>query len=136
MSWKFRTFVSATGRKDVQADINRLGIDGLEGFKAQVKYLRVAPIAEWHEPHAKKLKGYDWLYEIRFKDTNRQVRAIGFFGLGPDEFTILISATHKGNVYKPHNAFDTAETRRKALLTGDASTASLEIDGEIFPPNE
>lgn len=137
LRWRFRTYVSASGRNDVKGEIARLAEDGKANLRARVLRLSTASPALWTKPAARKLQGFDDLYEIRFR--NRRVvetRAIGFFGCGSVEFTILVVCTHKDRVYKPADAFDTAQRRRRALLAQEASTAPLEIDGEEFPEDE
>ena len=135
LPWRFNTFVGSSGRHDVQADIDRLDETGLAHLRAQVKYLSAtASLKDWSEPQAKKLKGYEGLYEVRFKAHRTAKRAVGFFGPGAGEFTILILCNHKDNVYKPVNAFDTAATRRKQCATEAGRCAPLQIDGEEFPP--
>ena len=136
LEWRFNTYVNLSGRRDVQTDIDRLDDRGLANFAAQVKYLAIADICDWHEPKAKKLVGPDGLYEIRFKAHNNATRAIGFFGPGPQEFTILIICNHKGNVYKPAHAIETAASRRKQIHAEVAGFAPLTIDGEDYPPTD
>lgn len=134
LNWRFRTYVSPSGRYDVQNAIDRLGDTGHANFAAQVKYLAITEIKSWHEPKAKKLVGFDGLYEIRFKANNSATRAIGYFGPGPNEFTILIICNHKGNVYKPADAIETAASRRKQIDAQVAGHTSLTVDGEDYPP--
>lgn len=134
--WRFRTYVSPRGRNDVQDCVDALDVAAQVKFDVELKYLAVALPTEWHEPRARKLGGHEGLYEIRFKAGKVQQRPIGFFGPGSDEFTILVWATHKQNVYKPSKAFDTADARRKAVLEGTAGTAPLTIDGEEVPVDE
>lgn len=134
--WFFKTYVGPGGKHEVQQDVDRQSDAWLEHFRARIKYLARVPVADWHTPHAKKLQGVKDLYEIRFKANGVQHRPLGFFGPGPSEFTILILATHKDDVYKPSSAIDTAAQRRKAIQSGQASTAPLQVDGEGFPPIE
>ena len=135
LPWRFNTFVSASGRHDVQADIDRLDETGLAYLQAQVKRLSgAASMKDWSEPQAKKLKGYEDLYEVRFKAHRTAMRAVGFFGPSDGEFTILILCNHKDNVYKPANALDTAAARRKLFAQQAGRCAPLQIDGEEFPP--
>ncbi len=134
--WWFRVYVSPSGRSDVQDCLDALDVAGQVKFDVEVKYLAVALLSEWHEPRARKLSGYKGLYEIRFKAGKVQQRPIGFFGPGSDEFTILVWATHKQNVYKPPKALDTASARRKAVLEGAAGTSPLTIDGEEVPTDD
>jgi hypothetical protein len=134
--WRFRTYVSSSGRNDVQDCVDALEVDAQVKFAVELKYLAVSLPTEWHEPRARKLRGHEGLFEIRFKAGKVQQRPIGFFGPGPAEFTILVWATHKQNVYQPAKALATADARRKAVLGGTALTAPLTIDGEDVPPDE
>ena len=135
LQWRFSTYVQQTGKTEVQKDIDRLGEAGLARFRAQVKYLAATTgMKDWSEPKAKKLKGGSGLYEIKFQANNNATRAIGFFGPDSDEFTILIICNHKGNVYKPADAIQTAAARKQHVLKNIARRDPLQIDGEDFPP--
>lgn len=136
MLWRFRTYVASGGRNDVQDAVDRLGGLDAARFSRAVAHLSVAPKVQWDEPHAKKLQGYGAQYEVRFKANNCSTRALGYFGPGEGEFTITLICTHKGNVYKPHNAFKTAGTRWQQIRNGTASVAPLQVDGEDFPPDD
>ena len=136
LPWRFRTYVSETGRGEVQKHIDALDVEAAEFFRAAVRWLAPMPASEWHEPKAKKLHGYKELYEIRFKANGVQQRPIGFFGPESNQFTILIWATHKQRVYKPAEALDTADRRRKAVVTKTAGSTPLQVDGEDFPTTE
>lgn len=137
LRWRFSTYVSATGRRDVQADIDRLDDYGTFDFRAKVRFLAgTSSQLDWHEPRAKKLTNCNGLYEIRFKAHRAQARAIGTFGPGSDEFTILILADHKQNVYRPTDALNTAQRRRKELLGDPSRRDPLKVDGEVFPPTK
>ena len=138
LRWRFMTYVTSSGRRDVQADIDRLDDTGLASFEAQVRYLAgTAFMKDWSTPQAKKLKGYEDLYEVRFKAHRRQGRAIGFHGPGAGQFTILILCDHKDNVYKPANALDTAADRHRRFAQGTATCVPLQLYGEEFPtPDE
>lgn len=104
-------------------------------FQRQVVYLAgTAHRKDWDEPHALKLSGYVELYEIRFTNSHKATRALGFFGPEPGVFTITLVATHKQNVYTPRDALSTADRRRKAICEGNASAVPLQLDGEDFPP--
>lgn len=133
MGWSFRTYVSSSGRRDVQRDIDGASPSVIQHFSSRIRYLANTPKVDWHEPQAKKLSGAEEIYEIRFKCAI-QYRPLGFFGPGADEFTILVWASKKGSVWTPAQAIATAVDRRKKILKGDASCDALEIDGEEFPP--
>jgi hypothetical protein len=135
LPWRFEVYVAPSGRSDVQDDLDRLDEYGLAYFQRQVTYLAgTANRTEWDEPHAKKLKLYTDLYEIRFKAGHKATRALGFFGPSPGVFTITLIATHKADVYTPRDALKTADKRRTDVCTCRATTASLSFDGEDFPP--
>jgi hypothetical protein len=127
-------YVNATGRSDVQDEIDRFDDRTAEAFKANVRHLAPTPRSEWVRPKAARLKGFDELYELRFNANNREHRPAGFFGPEPGTFTITKHCIKKQDVYKPADAFRTAEDRRRAILNGQARTASLQVYGEDFPP--
>lgn len=135
LPWRFKTYVSPSGRYDVQNDLDRMGDYGQAYFQRQVVYLAgTARREDWKEPHALKLSGFIDLYEIRFKHADKATRALGFFGPEPGVFTITLVATHKQNVYTPRDALATASSRRKVICDGSASAVPLQCDGEDFPP--
>lgn len=134
--WKFKTYVSELGRNDVQEAIDRYDPYGRQSFARAVAHLAVSPKSQWHEPHGKKLKNEDPIYEIRYKAFNRQERALGYFEDSSGGFFIVLICHHKGRVYSPPKAFKTAQRRVKEIQSGFASTASLQVDGEDFPPHE
>ncbi len=72
---------------------------------------------QWREPLAKKMKGYDDLIEI-ILDGKVQHRFFGFYGIGLNYFTIVLPCIHKGKVYTPKNAIDTAVKRIIEVKTG------------------
>ena len=66
LPWRFNTYVTASGRRDVQADIDRFDDAGCANFSAQVRYLSGASLMkDWSEPQALKLKGYKDLLDRR-----------------------------------------------------------------------
>lgn len=88
------------------------------------------------EPHGKKLKNEDPIYEIRYQAFNRQERALGFFDEDGGVFVIVLICYHKGRIYTPPNAIDTAHRRISQIRDHTATTAPLQIFGEDFPPHE
>lgn len=70
----------------------------------------------WTRPHAKKLD--DGLVEIILK-TRVQHRLLGFCWPGRRlEFIIVVPCTHKGNVYDPKDALQTAGKRMREIIAG------------------
>ena len=134
--WKFKTYVSPSGRNDVQETIADHDDYGLAAFSRCVEHLAVSPKPQWHEPAAKKLKSEDQLYEIRYKFAKRATRAIGYFAPDGGTFIIVIICYHKDRVYTPADAFKIARSRIKQIENGIASTATLKIFGEDFPADE
>lgn len=131
LRWKFRVYVSHTGRCDVQDTVTGYDDYASAAFSRAVEHLAVTPLVQWDEPHCKKLKNEDPLYEIRFKANNRATRAIGYFQ-APEVFVILLICFHKGRVYSPPDAFKTCHRRIKQITIGNATTRPLQIDGEDF----
>ena len=133
LGWRFKVYVSDAGNSGVQKIIDGQDEAVIQHFKIRVKYLANTPKRDWQEPHALKLKKVTDIYEIRFKANGVQVRPFGFFGPNVNEFTILVWATHKQKIYDPHNAIDTANSRRKLIQEGKARCVPLQINGEEFP---
>lgn len=133
LQWKFRTYVSPTGRNDVQDEIDGYDIYGQTAFERVVMHLAASPKGQWNEPHVKKLKNEDPLYEIRYKAFRRQERAVGYFDDAAGTFVILVICNHKGDVYNSEKPFKKAHTRMEQIRSGEATTAALQVDGESFP---
>ncbi|WP_345539698.1 type II toxin-antitoxin system RelE/ParE family toxin [Variovorax defluvii] len=128
--------MTAHGRREVQDIIDRYGDDDREAFARAVAHLAQSSRDKWDEPHAKKLKGKPFLYEVRYRANRCATRALGFFGPNEETFTITLICTHKQNIYAPPDAINSAEARAKLVKDGTSSTVPLQIDGEDFPPNE
>ena len=71
----------------------------------------------WKEPYAKQLKNHEGLVEIVITKGVAH-RLIGFHGIGRDEFTVVLTCTHKGKQYDPKHALDTAADRMKEVKEG------------------
>lgn len=81
-------------------------------------------------------KSQNWVYpdfkwlgnglgEFRWKSENKQHRLIGFFYNGI--FALLIGCTHKQRRYDPTDALDTADRRRKLIISGKATVCLYDI---------
>lgn len=138
LPWKFFTYEKDGGRNDVQAVIDGYADDdyALASLSRAVAHLAVTPKAEWHEPQAKKLKGQDPLYEIRYQAGRCETRALGYFGPEEGAFTIFGICTHKQRVYSPPGAFKSAQDKISHLKKGTGRAVPLKIDGEHFPSND
>lgn len=133
LGWRFKVYVSSTGSEALQKDINGQDDTVIQCFKVRVRYLSNTPKHDWKKPHARKLQGVTDIYEIRFKANGVEFRPFGFFGPSEKEFTILVWATHKQDIYDPHDAIKTADSRRGFVQNGSARCVPLKIDGEEFP---
>jgi hypothetical protein len=132
MIWEIMCYVSNSGRCDVQSTYDK-GTEELKAeFDTAIEYLRQRGRDRWTRPHAHKLsKSSEFrdFFEIRFKANRTQQRPIGFFGPADNQFTIVIWATEKGRLI-PEEWFQTANTRRKDILSGDAKTVIFKSEGD------
>ncbi len=108
------------GRRDVMedwfADRNTHADVGDE-IRTILQYLRFLPRIQWNFPEFRQLsRPHRELGEVRTKVGGVQYRAIGFFGPGTSEFTLIIGAKHKGKRYYPQDALDTALRRMKMVI--------------------
>jgi hypothetical protein len=118
--WTIQTYVRARGTDAIE----EWGVSAgaLATFDAALEYLAQRAPIDWERPEYAPLHGNaSGLSEIRFKHGGIQYRPLGFVGPLPLEFTILLGASKKGNVWTPHSAIDTA-LRRKDEVLADRST--------------
>ena len=131
-SIQFKIFVSETGSDALQQHIDGLDPAVIQKFKSKVRFLKNTPVPDWKRTGVKKIASFDIL-EIKLDANKTEHRPLGYFGPGKNEFTILEWATHKQDIYDPHDAFKTANSRRTLVENGRASCVPLKIDGEEFP---
>lgn len=134
--WTFWTYVSPSGRSDLQQEFDRYNDDDREAFSRAVAHLAVSPQSEWHDPHGKKLVGKEKLHEVKYKANRCATRAVGRFLPSTDKFAITVICTHKQKIYDPPEALKTAARRADQIEDGEAKIARLQIDGEDFPPDD
>lgn len=134
--WRFKTLTLSNGRNDVQSEIDGYDDYAREAFSRAISHLSVTPKNEWQSPQAKKLKGEDPIYEIRYQANKRQTRALGYFEDDEQTFVIVLICFHKGRVYHPADAFKSAHKKIDRISAGTAHTAPLQILGEDFPADE
>ncbi|HXK28007.1 MAG TPA: hypothetical protein VJ646_07115 [Candidatus Binatia bacterium] len=116
--WRFRCFVSANGRNVISHWYEDLSPKEQADFDAEIEIWRKQ--VEWDSRDFERLKGqkYKSLFEHKFKSCGKQHRILGCFGPEPRQYTFLLGCTHKGKIYDPPEAFDTA-LRRKSQLAQD-----------------
>lgn len=133
MTLKFKSYVSPSGRCDVQAVYDKGSADLKANFEVAISYLKPLSRDKWRRPQAHKLdkqKKFRDFFEIRFQANKVQQRPIGFFGPGINEFTVVMWLTEKGGKLLPLDWFRTANDRREDIISGRASTRNLTLDGD------
>ena len=81
---------------------------------------------EWTLPHYRlRLRGYKGLGELRWHSGKKQHRLIGY--LKGETFFAVMGCTHKGSVYDPHDALDTAEQRKSQIERGEVKTVEYDL---------
>src|SRR5579863_9024034 len=106
--------------RDDLSDAGRFGFDALLKDRA-----KTANHLEWG---LKPLKGEArklHIWEVKFVADGRQYRVLGIFRPGK-QAVLLIGCYHKGKVYTPPNALDTAVERAKALRDKKPGVSTLE----------
>ena len=87
-------------------------------FDDRIGFLAIHGRKDWQLPEFRSLsgrEGREGLSEIRWKAESVQWRVVGFFGLAPMNYTMLIGCTHKQNQYDPRDALETAIRRKKNI---------------------
>ncbi len=128
--------MSSAGQKAVQKAIDGESAVVLIHLRVALRYLRTTERRDWQRPEAARLKTKVEIYEIRFKAAKKQFRPLGFFGPVKGQFTIVVWATKKQDIYKPFDAINTAAERYGHVLAGQATTLPLQIAGEDFSASE
>jgi len=71
------------------------------------------------------------IWELRFYADGRQYRILGKFGSIRKQAILLCGCYHKGRVYTPANAIETACKRSRALGSGEAKLCARKIRDNI-----
>src|SRR5687767_14569436 len=113
--WQFMDYISPQGRNMIADWYGKLLTQERADFDTFIRIL--AKTRQWHRDDFRWLKGkrYAGLGELRFKSERKQHRVIGFYGVGPQQFTMLIGCTHKQNIYQPPGCFNTAVRRKSEV---------------------
>ena len=111
--WKLNVYLNDGGKDEIDEWLTNLPpeaeaiIRTFLTFLISQEYLR--------EPFVKKLKGSKKIYELRIKHNGIQYRPLGCYGPLNKEFTLLIGATKKGDIWNPPNAIKNADKRCKLI---------------------
>lgn len=110
--WTIRCFLSSGSRDVIDEWLDALSPKERAKFLDTITGLRDQPLDAWSRPKAAQLHGpCVGLVEIIVKGPV-QHRAIGFFGPGRGDFTLLSGAVEKGGKFQPPNTCTTAQGRR------------------------
>lgn len=93
---------------------------------------KIESIANW--TGFKFLKGKlqeEKVWQLDFIADKRQYRILGVFGQGPKKAALIMGCYHKGDVYTPREALETARKRAKALREGKAGLHERKIKTDI-----
>lgn len=71
------------------------------------------------------------VWELGFKADNRQYRIFGIFGDERKSAILLVGCYHKGRVYTPPDAIETARKRAKAFKEGKGEAREREIQTDF-----
>src|SRR5262249_17549496 len=125
--WTIRCYVSHTGRDMIDDWYGRQSDDVRAALDVALEYLAQRPRNEWVRPQFDLLSGnMREVGEIRFK-VDKQYRVLGFFGPKRSEFTLLIGASKKGNIYDPKGTLDTAFKRMCEVKTDGRSSRVCDL---------
>jgi len=130
--WTFYDYVEGD-RNPIQdwyenelSDGGRFGFDGL--LKNSAKTRSELQWSGFKYPKGELRKEKIW--QIAFVADGKQYRLLGVFQAARRAF-LLIGFYHKGKIYTPPNAFDTAIRRAKALREGRAGTRERKIKFDL-----
>lgn len=114
-------YVSPAGNNQITSwSEDTLSIQGQSDLNELLRVLSKTEV--WVYPDFKSLSGnLKGFGEIRWKEGGKQMRLIGVAGV-TKQYILLIGCSHKGRVYDPPDALDTALTRKKTL---DKKTGSI-----------
>jgi len=123
--WQFLDYVSSTGRNQIVEWYERLSRQEQATFDQLIRNL--ARLKQWEGREFKKLTGktnrkHRGLSELRFKAGNKQHRVIGYHGPAAGQYSLLIGCNHKGRIYDPPEALDSAARRRNEIQRGEAKS--------------
>lgn len=128
---KIHCHITSNGRSEVQDLYDASTMTMKANFTVALEFLQDQPREAWTRPSAAKLNkapkgGFRDYFEIRFKSEGVQQRPIGYFGPKPNQFTVLVWAIEKGGKFVPSNWRSIADTRRKAIESGEASAKEFQ----------
>jgi len=131
--WSFLDYVEG-GTNRIEDWYLQLSHEGKDTFDALLKNTsKIESHLQWGG--FKYLKGKpkeERIWQLDFRADRRQYRLLGIFGTNSRKQAVLVlGCYHKGDVYMPKEALDTAVRRVKALRGGRAVTCVRKINENI-----
>jgi len=96
--------------------------DARARLRIRVQNLRRIPRVEWPTTQFRHLGSH--VYEIKWKASNKEFRALGFDRKG--YFVLVIGCTHKQNVYDPAECLSTARRLKGEVENDERTTIDFE----------
>lgn len=91
--------------------------------------LEQLPRSRWLPLHFKKIQGQEGVFEVLIA-TNFAWRILVTLSQDNSIMTVLLTCNHKGNVYDPREALQTAGKRRRDLDNGTAQSKKCDRPGK------
>ena len=130
--WTFHDYVEGASNP-IEAWYQELSDAGKFQFDSLLKNLsKTANHLEWIG--FKLLKGEprkERVWQLDFIADGRQYRVLGVFGSVRKTAVLLLGCYHKGKVYNPPDALETATKRAKKLRENKAGTRERKIKSDI-----
>jgi hypothetical protein len=71
------------------------------------------------------------IWQLDFVADRRQYRVLGVFGQGRKKAVLILGCYHKGDLYTPREALETARKRAKTLREGKAELYERKIKSDF-----
>jgi phage-related protein len=123
--WSFFDYVEG-GDNQIESWYQNLSEEARDAFDALLKNTCKIELPI-HWTGFKYLKGMpkeERIWQLDFIADKRQYRALGIFGRVRKQAVVILGCYHKGDVYTPQNALETARKRARALREGRADDPS------------
>jgi hypothetical protein len=131
--WSFLDFVEGGVNRIEDWYQRELSQEGRDAFDALLKNThKIENHLQWGG--FKFLKGEarkERLWQLDFRADQKQYRALGVFGAARKQAVVLLGCYHKGIVYTPHDAIETACKRAKTLREGRGTTCERKIKYDL-----
>jgi len=133
--WTFWDFIAEAGESPIQEWLDGLSLAAQLTFNSILKqaHKTKSPL-EWtgfKRFLAGKKFQKERLWELYFKADGKQYRVVGKFGDNTKQAILLCGCYHKGDVYSPAEALNTAYKRARALAQGKGKLSVREIRIDI-----